>query len=71
VSVIDAIVGGANDAFSFIGGLGFSTAGQIRATQAGADTLIELNTLGAGGAEMALVLQNFTAATLTAADFVL
>jgi Ca2+-binding RTX toxin-like protein len=71
VSAIDAIAGGTDDSFKFIGDHAFKKAGQIRAVQDGADTLVEFNTTGGGGAEMAIVLTGFTASTLTALDFVL
>ena len=71
VAAIDAKSGGTDDAFKFIGSAGFKKPGQIRATQDGADTLVELNTEGAGGAEMAILLTGFAANTLTALDFVL
>ncbi len=60
-----------NDAFAFIGAAAFTAAGQVRAIQQGADTLVQVNTAGAGGPEMVLRLAGFTAATLTAADFLL
>jgi hypothetical protein len=43
----------------------------VRAFQSGGDTIIEVNTTGASGAEMSIVLLGFTAATLTAVDFTL
>jgi Ca2+-binding RTX toxin-like protein len=72
LSTIDAVAATAtNDSFVFIGTAGFSAEGQIRAVQSGADTIVAMNTAGATGGEMQLLLSNFTAATLTAADFVL
>jgi hypothetical protein len=72
LSTIDARAGVAgNQAFAFIGGAAFSAEGQVRAFQSGADTLVQVNTTGASVSEMLIVLQNFTAATLTAADFIL
>jgi predicted Zn-dependent protease len=69
---IDAMAGTAgNQAFTFIGALAFSAEGEVRAFQSGADTLVQLNTTGAAGTEMPIVLQNFTALTLATADFVL
>ena len=70
LSLIDAKAGTvANDAFTFVGGAAFSAVGQVRAVQSGADTLVQVNTAGAGGAEMVVVLQGFQATSLTAADF--
>lgn len=71
LSTIDAIAGGANNAFDFIQGGPFTAAGQVRAFQAGGDTIIELNTVGASGAEAQIVLSGIAAATLTDPDFVL
>ena len=48
----------------------FTAEGQIRAFQSGVHTVVEFNTTGTSGAEMSLQLDNFTAATLTVADFV-
>ncbi|MBC7477996.1 MAG: calcium-binding protein, partial [Pseudorhodobacter sp.] len=53
---IDARDGGRNNAFTFIGGADFTTAGQLRAFQQGGDTVIEGNTAGVGGAEFRIVL---------------
>ena len=72
VSAIDAKAGTVgNQAFVFIGASAFSAEGQIRAIQSGADTIVQFNTSGAGGAEMAVQLLNLTATALTASDFVL
>jgi hypothetical protein len=71
-STIDAKAGtGGNQAFDFIGSAGFTAEGQIRAVQSGANTIVLVNTTGAGGAEMAVVLQDFTATGLTDAEFIL
>ena len=71
LSTIDAIQGGgtSNDAFDFIGTGAFTAAGQVRAVQSGSHTVLELNTSGTGGAESTIQLSNFTAGTLTDADF--
>jgi Ca2+-binding RTX toxin-like protein len=72
VSSIDAQAAAAgNQAFGFIGASQFSAEGQIRAIQVGADTVVQFNTAGADGAEMEVLLRNFTAANLEAADFIL
>jgi hypothetical protein len=71
-STIDAkkgVVG--NQVFDFIASAGFTAEGQIRAFQSGANTIVLVNTTGAGGAEMAVVLQDFTATGLTDAEFIL
>ncbi len=72
VSALDAKAGVAgSDAFAFIVGAAFSVKSQIREAQQGADVLVEFNTTGASGAEMAIMLKTFTLANLMAADFVL
>jgi Ca2+-binding RTX toxin-like protein len=72
LNVIDAQAGTAgNQAFTFLGAGAFTAEGQVRAFQSGADTIIEVNTTGASGAEMTIQLSNFTAANLTGADFIL
>ncbi|NJM29719.1 MAG: calcium-binding protein [Rhizobiales bacterium] len=69
---IDAKAGlGGDQAFSFIGSGVFTAEGQIRALQSGTFTVVQFNTSGTGGAEMEIVLANFVAANLSAADFVL
>jgi Ca2+-binding RTX toxin-like protein len=72
VSAIDADTStGADDAFTaFIGAAAFTAAGQIRAFQSGANTVIEFNTTGVSGAEMQIQLNTFTAATLSFGDFI-
>jgi Ca2+-binding RTX toxin-like protein len=73
LSTIDAIQGGgtSNDEFDFIGTGAFTGLGQVRAVQAGANTILELNTSDAAGAESTIQLSNFTATTLTGGDFIL
>jgi Ca2+-binding RTX toxin-like protein len=72
VSAIDAMAGtGGDQAFSFIGTAAFTAEGQIRVVQSGADTLVEFNTSGVGGAEMTILLGTFTATTLGGGDFTL
>jgi Ca2+-binding RTX toxin-like protein len=56
---------------SFIGGASFTAEGQIRAFQVGAATVVQFNTTGATGAEMEIVLNGFTAATLDINDFII
>lgn len=51
--------------FVYVGLGGFTAEGQIRAFQSGADTIVEFNTSGVGGAEMAIMLSNFLAVSLT------
>ena len=55
----------------FVGTSAFSAAGQVRAVQSGANTLLQVNIDGSSGAEMEIVLQNVTANQLSAADFIL
>lgn len=58
-----------NDVFAFRGTLAFSAEGQVRVVQLGLNTIVELNTSGATGAEMSIQLDNVTATALTLADF--
>jgi hypothetical protein len=70
VASLDAMAGTAgNNAFKFIGTAAFSAEGQIRATASGGATIVELNTVGAAGAEMAIVLNGLV--PLAAGDFAL
>ena len=50
---------------------GFTAAGQINATQPGADVLIRINTTGTQAAEMSILLLNVQAADIGAGDFIL
>jgi Ca2+-binding RTX toxin-like protein len=58
-----------NQAFGFIGGAGFSAAGQVRVTQSGGHTFVDVNTGGSLAPEMRIEFA--TLVTLTAGDFVL
>jgi len=71
ISTIDAIDGGSDNSFTYIGAAAFSVAGQVRAVQSGANTIIAINTAGASSAEMIFTLEDFTASTLTAKDFIM
>lgn len=48
-----------NQAFSFIGSAAFSTPGQVRAQLIGGVYHVEVNTVGADGAEMAILMTQF------------
>ena len=73
LSKIDANAGLlGNNAFTYIGvAASFSGAGQIRAQQSNADTILSINTNNSSVAEMEIVLTNYEATALTATDFVL
>src|SRR5690606_38517513 len=73
LSAIDAHASTAeNEAFAFIGASAFSsTAGELRATQTGADWLIEGDVDGDGIAELVIGLSTNNAHILGASDFVL
>ncbi len=72
LSAIDAIAGGGNNAFAFIGSGPFTAAGQVRVTASGAsDTLVEINTTGTSGAEMAIILKGILPTAVFDEDFVL
>ena len=75
---IDAVAGGGDDAFTFIGQADFSAAGQVRVHYDGVNTVIEANTVAnlTGGieahSELVIVLAGINlASTLSAADFYL
>ena len=70
LAAIDARAGQAgNQAFTFVGDDTFDAAGQVRVTHAGGDTRVALNTSGAGGAELIIVLDGNV--TLSDDSFVL
>jgi glucose/arabinose dehydrogenase len=72
ISTIDAqAAAGGNQAFAFIGTARFTAEGQVRVKQSGADTIVQINTSGSDGAEMAIRLIGLQAGDVTAADFVL
>jgi Ca2+-binding RTX toxin-like protein len=72
VEAIDAKAGVMGDqAFTFIGGADFTGEGQIRVLQSGVHTIVQFNTSGTGGAEMEVLLADFIATNLSAADFIL
>ena len=56
LSRIDALPGGADDAFTFIGDSGFTAAGQLRVFVSGGNTFLLGNTLGSSGAELLIAL---------------
>jgi Ca2+-binding RTX toxin-like protein len=66
---IDAVAGGANDAFAFINGAAFSALGQVRVFQQNGKTFVDMNTTGSLDADMRIELTGLL--TLNAADFVL
>ncbi len=70
LSLIDAIAGGADDGFSFIGSDAFTNvAGQLRAVVSGGQTLVSGDTNGDGVADFLIRIDNVHA--LAAGDFVL
>ncbi|RME14188.1 MAG: hypothetical protein D6801_09700 [Alphaproteobacteria bacterium] len=70
LSAIDAVSGGGDDAFSFVGTAAFSgTAGELRYEQVSGSTLVQADTDGDGNSDLDIVL--FGALTLTATDFAL
>ncbi|WP_299324189.1 Ig-like domain-containing protein [Parasphingopyxis sp.] len=69
LEAIDAIAGGSDDAFSFIGTDAFSnTAGELRYEQVGGDTRIFGDTDGDGMADFTIILDSTV--DLVAADFI-
>ncbi len=69
---IDAIAGGTDDAFNFLGEVGaFTGIGDIRLEQIGLNTLVRLNLDADPGTEMMIMLTNITAASVTSSEFLL
>jgi Ca2+-binding RTX toxin-like protein len=66
---IDAIAGGVDDAFSFIGAAAFTDLGQVRVFQQGGNTFIDVNASGDTAPDMRIELTGLVA--LDAADFIL
>ena len=62
---MDAIAGGADDAFVFIGTAAFTNSGtgQVRYQASGADTMILIDTDGNGAANMEILLTGTFSAT--------
>lgn len=73
LALVDAIAGGANDAFSFIGSAAFSnTAGELRAVlQSGNDWLVEADTNGDSTADFALLVTVADSHSIVVGDFLL
>ena len=72
LSAIDAIAGGADDAFTFLGTADFSgTAGELRSFVFNGNAFIEGDTDGDGVADFIIQIQSDQPVDLTAADFVL
>jgi Ca2+-binding RTX toxin-like protein len=71
LSAIDAIPGGVDDAFTFLGTGPITGAGQIRVFQSGANTIVEVNKNADSTIEMTIQLNAIQATTLTADDFIL
>ena len=70
LGLADAIIGGNNDAFTFIGADVFSAAGQVRQFHQGNVTVIEGDVTGDGNADFQIALLT-RGLVLTADDFVL
>ena len=72
ISKIDAKAGAVGDQdFQFIASAAFTGEGQIRAVQAGADTILRFNAIGATGTDMEIVLKDVLASSLHGTDFIL
>jgi Ca2+-binding RTX toxin-like protein len=72
LSAIDAVTGGANDAFTFIGASAFhNLAGELRAYQSGADWFVEGDVNGDGLADLVIQVTLPDATPLGAGDFFL
>ena len=69
LNLIDAITGGGDNAFSFVGGGAFTAAGQVRVFTEGGNTIIEGNVDGNLAADFSIELTGIK--TLSALDFML
>ncbi|HMR31255.1 MAG TPA: hypothetical protein PKA13_09585 [Geminicoccaceae bacterium] len=69
LSRIDAVAGGADNSFVFIGDSRFTAPGQLRAYVSGGSTILQGNTLGNGHTELKIVLLGVS--VITEADLVL
>jgi hypothetical protein len=69
LSTIDAIAGGADDAFAFIGTAAFTDVGQVRVFQLGGNTFVDINATGDTTPDMRIELTGLV--SLDAGDFVL
>lgn len=58
-----------NQAFVYVGLGPFTAVGQVRISEMGGDTMVEVNTVGTGGAEMTIIVDNVVG--LQATDFIL
>jgi Ca2+-binding RTX toxin-like protein len=69
VSAIDAINGGADNAFTFIGAAPLTAAGQLHYVVSGGNVIVEGNTDGLGGANFSILVDGV--GSLVAGDFIL
>jgi len=70
--LMDAIAGGADDAFNFLGvAAAFGATGDLRLEQSGTATLVHLNLDADAGSEAVIRLANVMAVNLTNTDFLL
>ena len=60
---IDAIAGGADNIFSFVGSAAFTALGQVRFFQSGGNTFVDVNTTGTTAPDMRIQLTGFTPLT--------
>ena len=66
---IDAVQGGGDNAFNFVGAAAFQNAGDLRAVIAGNNTVVSGDIDGNGAADFQIVVRGVM--TLSATDFVL
>ncbi len=71
VSSIDAISGGTNNEFTFVGSANFAGAGQIRAVDTADGVQVLFNVSGFGGAEMSILITGITSSDLNSDHFIL
>jgi hypothetical protein len=68
---IDAVPGGGDNAFTFVGTGAFTGVGQVRLVASNSDTIVLLNTLSGAAAESSILLKAVAPATIAGADFLL
>jgi len=68
---IDAIPGGSDDAFEFVGTGRFTDIGQVRVVANNGNTLVQLNIAAGGGAESEILLSGVSAADFRESSFLL
>jgi Ca2+-binding RTX toxin-like protein len=69
LATVDAIAGGADDAFSFVGEAKFTGLGQVRSFQVNGNTFVDVNVTGDNAPDMRIVIRGLV--SLEVSDFIL